>query len=147
MKGRPTKLTPQVQQKICVAISSGNYYEAACSYAGVTYKVFRDWMKRGAKAKRGIYREFRNAVKKAEADAEVRIVAQWQRHMPENWQACRDFLARRYPKRWGPKDEVTLAGKKGEPLEVVITETEYVLTTERDEPADPDGQTQEQAGN
>src|SRR5262249_57737439 len=81
--------------------AAGNYYRAACAHVGVSYKNFREWMKRGAKQRRGKFREFRNAVKKAEADAEVRMVAQWQKHMPGNWQAIRDFLGRRHPDRWG----------------------------------------------
>jgi len=31
------------------------------------------------------------------------MVAQWQAHMPENWQAIATFLERRYPDRWGRK--------------------------------------------
>src|SRR5258708_40182685 len=58
-------------------------------------------MKRGAKQRRGMFREFCNAVTKAHADAEVRMVAQWQKHMPVNWQAIRDFLSRWHPDRWG----------------------------------------------
>ncbi len=31
------------------------------------------------------------------------MVAQWQKHMPEDYRAIRDFLERRYPDRWGRK--------------------------------------------
>jgi hypothetical protein len=62
-------------------------------------------MARGEKATAGQFCDFRGAVLKADGDAEVRVVAQWQQHMPENWQACRDFLARRFPDRWGPQDK------------------------------------------
>ena len=55
------------------------------------------------KAKSGKYREFMEAIKKAEHEAEVRMVAMWQKHMPENWQAIATFLERRYPDRWGRK--------------------------------------------
>lgn len=99
--GRPTKLTPEVQEKICNAIRAGNYYEAACAYAGIGYSTFRTWMIKGEKARSGKYREFVEAIKKAEYEAEVRLVAQWQKHMPENWQAIATFLERRYPERWG----------------------------------------------
>lgn len=36
----------------------------------------------------------------AEAAAEIAVVEMWQKATPDNWQACRDFLARRYPERW-----------------------------------------------
>jgi len=31
------------------------------------------------------------------------MVALWQKHMPEDYRAIRDFLERRYPDRWGRK--------------------------------------------
>jgi len=34
----------------------------------------------------------------------VTIVAQWRKQIPENWQAARDFLARRFPEHWAPKE-------------------------------------------
>ena len=116
---RPTKLTPELQRKLCDAIAAGNYYQAACVYAGLGYRTFREWMKRGAKASRGQFRQFRQAVLKAQADAEVRIVAQWQSHMPDNWQACRDFLARRFAGRWAERTEIKHKGKVGVEMEMV----------------------------
>lgn len=41
--GRPSKLTKDVQKKIESAIAGGNYYEAACRYAGIDYQTFRNW--------------------------------------------------------------------------------------------------------
>jgi len=32
--GRPSKLTPEVQERLRQAIRAGNYYEAVCAYAG-----------------------------------------------------------------------------------------------------------------
>jgi len=34
------------------------------------------------------------------------MVAQWQKHMPEDYRAIRDFLERRYPERWGKRIDV-----------------------------------------
>ena len=48
-------------------------------------------MVKGEEAKSGKYREFMDAIKKAEYEAEVRLVAMWQKHMPENWQAKATF--------------------------------------------------------
>ena len=110
---RPTKLTPETQDKIVSAISAGNYYEAACGYAGISYSVFRDWMIAGQETKDGVrkktkgnkvFLEFLDAVEQAEAEAEVRVVAQWQKNIPNSWQAARDFLARRHPTRWMNKE-------------------------------------------
>jgi hypothetical protein len=111
--GRKDKLTAQVQDRICNAIRAGNYYEAACKYAGISRQTFWNWLERGGKARSGKFKDFYEAVKQAEAEAEVRIVAQWQKSIPESWQAARDFLARRFPERWGPKEKHELTGKDG----------------------------------
>lgn len=34
-RGRPTKLTAEVQERLTSAIRAGNFYEAACGYAGI----------------------------------------------------------------------------------------------------------------
>ena len=52
--------------------------------------------------------EFLEAVAQAEAEAEVRMIAQWQAHIPRDWRAARDFLARRYPERWRVRARVGL---------------------------------------
>ena len=104
--GRPSKLTPEVQEKICQAIRAGNYYEAASDYAGIDYSTFRRWMVKGEKAESGKYHEFCKAIKRAEHEAEVRLVAMWQKHMPDNWQAIATFLERRWPDRWGRRMDV-----------------------------------------
>lgn len=116
---RPTKLTPEAQRRISEAVAAGNYYEAAAYSAGVDYRTFRRWMERGEKSKNGLYYQFCQAIRQAEAQAEVRMVAQWQQQIPESWQAARDFLARRHPERWGPKDKHTLAGDPEHPLRLI----------------------------
>ncbi len=99
--GRPSKLTEETTKKLVKAIESGNYMKAACAYAGIDYTTFRLWMKKGEKAKSGKYFNFFHTIKRAEQVAEVKMIEQWQRHMPENWQAIATFMERRYPDRWG----------------------------------------------
>lgn len=118
-RGRRTKLTPEVQNRIVAAMKAGNYMEAVCNFAGIGTSTFYRWMERGEKAKSGRYREFWEAVKKAEAEAEVRMVAQWQAHMPENWQAIATFLERRYPDRWGRR-KLDVDMKRSGDIEVEI---------------------------
>lgn len=124
---RPSKFTPEVQQRLCDAIRAGNYYEAACGYAGVDYSNFRRWIEKGEKAKSGPYREFCEAIQKAAADAEATIVAQWRQHIPENWQAARDFLARRFPERWGQRDTLTVLKKLASDLDKMTDDELYAI--------------------
>lgn len=124
--GRPSKLTPEVKEKLISAIRMGNYYEPACAYAGVDYSTFRRWMQKGEQARSGQYREFYEEVKRAEAEAEARAVALWQKQAPEDWRAARDFLARRYPERWAARDSLRLKADAENPplLKVVLAHAE-----------------------
>jgi hypothetical protein len=72
-----------------------------CAYAGLGYTTFLTWMAKGKKARRGQFREFRGAVQEANSKAQVKIVALWHQFMATDYRACRDFLARRYPEKWG----------------------------------------------
>jgi hypothetical protein len=117
--GRPCKLTPEVQERVCAALRAGNYYEAAAACAGVTYWCLRKWMQQGKRARSGRYFQFFQAATQAEADAEATIVAQWRAQIPDNWPAARDFLARRFPDRWGPKERQEITGKGGKALDAL----------------------------
>lgn len=118
---RPSKLTPEIQKKIIEAVKAGNYYEAACAYAGVSYSTLRGWIVKGEKAKSGKYLKFLEAVRQAEAEAEARIVLQWQKAMPEDWRAAQAFLERRYPERWGKKEtRIFEGGDKDKPIKVKV---------------------------
>ncbi len=119
--GRPpwTKLTPEVQMKVCQALAAGNYMEAAATYAGVSYEAIAHWIRRGKRAGKGLHFEFWKATERAQGEAEVTVVAQWRQKIPESWQAARAFLERRFPDRWGKKTEakVELTGAGGGPIQ------------------------------
>ena len=115
---RPTKLTDSVQQRIVSAVAAANYYEAAAAYGGVDYRTLLRWMQRGEKAKDGIYRQFCQAVRQAEADSEVAIVATVRQSIPDNPRLGLDFLARRFPDRWGPKERHVVEGDAERPLTI-----------------------------
>ena len=83
--GRPTKLSPAVQSRICDALRAGNTRKAAAEYGGVTESTFYNWLERGRnprmtkknrvfKADKG-FLEFLESVTRAENEAQVRNVA------------------------------------------------------------------------
>ena len=86
-RGQPTKLTAAVQNKIVNALAAGNTRTASAAYAGIHYSTFCNWITDGEKAKSGKYFDFFDAIKKAEADAEVSNVATIKKHAADNWQA------------------------------------------------------------
>jgi hypothetical protein len=99
-RGRPSKLTKEVAERICNAVQVGNHYCAAAAYGGITYQTLREWLKKGEKQRAGEFRDFLDAMKKAEADAEIALVAAWRSSAGKNWLAAAAFLERRYPERW-----------------------------------------------
>jgi hypothetical protein len=98
---RPTKLTPQVSERILSALRAGNYRKASALSAGISEQTFHRWMKRGEEAKSGIHRDFCEAVKRAEADAEVHAVAVLRKEIAGgDWRAAIAYLERRHADGW-----------------------------------------------
>src|SRR5213080_4022208 len=97
---RPTKLTPEIQQRIVTAIRAGNYAEPAARSAGISPATYYRWLERGANEEQGIHREFHDAVRKAEADAEVHAIVLIRKEMERDWRAAIAYVERRYPDRW-----------------------------------------------
>jgi hypothetical protein len=114
---RPTKLTKEMQEKICDLIRRGNYLSTASKQAGVDRNTVRKWLDRGKASKKGMYFEFRCAVDAAIAYAEVNDVEMIRKAAAIDWRAAAWRLKHRYPQRWGKtRHEVT--GKDGGPVSV-----------------------------
>ena len=120
--GRRTKLTPETQEKIITAIRAGNYANVAAQYAGIHESTFYDWIVRGEAAKGGIYAEFAEAVKKAEADAEARHVLNITNASKKEWTASAWYLERKHSDRWGRKERREITGPGGKPVELSLVE-------------------------
>ena len=103
-RGRPSKLTKTVAAKIVEALEAGNFQEPAARAAGVSRSTFHRWMQRGADDesfnRTSIYRDFRDSVKKAEAEAEVKAVKCVIDAGETKWQAAMTWLERKFPERW-----------------------------------------------
>ena len=104
---RPSKLTPEVQERIASFLRAGAYVGQAAEAAGIGRSTLDDWMRRGESTaeKDRPYREFREAVEQARAEAETRHVALIAKASARSWQAAAWLLERQYPERWGkPSD-------------------------------------------
>lgn len=124
---RPTKLTPETSEAICRAIRAGNYREVAARHAGVGHSTLYSWLEKG-EARLEPYADFREALQKAEADAEVHAVAIVRQAMPESWQAAMTYLERKFPDRWGRRERLALTGPSGGPIqtqELVPSEADW----------------------
>lgn len=102
---RPPKLSPDIQQRIVQAISTGNTRRTAAAYAGIGERTLYTWLAR----KSGQYEQFRQAIQKAEADAEVaNVTLIRQAATGGTWQAAAWWLERMRPNDFGRKDRVKL---------------------------------------
>lgn len=112
--GRPTKLTPALQDEIVEYLKAGNYIETACAVVGVGRSTYYDWIKRANEATRqNKYTRFRDAVNKAQAWAEARLVAIISRQAEKSWTAAAWLLERRHTEKWDKnKNEPTKTDKK-----------------------------------
>jgi transposase len=112
---RPSKLTPDLAEKIANYISTGNYASVVCGLVGITETTYYSWLEKGRKAKSGKYLEFLESIKKAEAARE----AKWIKDIDgdPSWQSKAWLLERRYPERWGKKEtHVFEGGDKDKPI-------------------------------
>jgi hypothetical protein len=126
---RPTKYNETRTDAILTALRAGNTRKAAVAYAGVDYVTFLRWCER--------YASFAEAVEKAEADAEVRHVANIAKAAGEGtWTASAWWLERRRHKDWGQKARLDvvvkqLAEQTGLKEDEIVAEAERLLAGTR----------------
>lgn len=65
--GRPSKLEPEVRAKIAALIQGGMFAQDAAASMGIGVSTFYAWLDRGRRQKRGEYREFLEAIDRAQA--------------------------------------------------------------------------------
>jgi len=119
--GRPTKLTPAIQQEIATWLMGGHYVETVCNYVGIDRKTFYNWMawgKRGwAKDQKAGYTAFYFEMLRAMATAEIQAL-QAIMEGKENWQSRAWFLERREASRWNLKVINQFVGPDDGPIQV-----------------------------
>ncbi|MDP3938165.1 MAG: hypothetical protein Q8R92_08505 [Deltaproteobacteria bacterium] len=115
-RGRPTKLTPEIQDKIVEAISGGNYKEIAAEWAGIAPDTLGRWLSRA----REPYLTFRRAVLEAERTAEIRCVALIMKAAGEDAKHAEWLLERKHHERWGRKDRHEVTGANGGPIDARV---------------------------
>jgi transposase len=96
---RPTKCTENTTKRVMEAIAAGCTVEAACASAGISSSTYRDWRAQGAKGVEP-FSAFLASIKKAESEAEERLLNIINKAAPQHWQAAAWVLERRFPRRW-----------------------------------------------
>jgi hypothetical protein len=103
-------LSDELMNDLCRLIATGNFPRTACKLLGINYKKYDEWMRLGSQDgdEDDIYHRFHAQIRQAEAAAEAFAVKKWTAQLDKNYQASRDFLARRFPTRWAEKIEVNM---------------------------------------
>ena len=98
---KATKRSPQREQAILNALRLGNTRRAAAAYAEVSHETFYRWL---------ADLPFRDAVEKAEADAETRFLGQVAKAAADGtWQAAAWWLERRRNGDYARHDKLDMA--------------------------------------
>jgi hypothetical protein len=98
--GPEPELTPEIEKSILDATRIGNYIETAAAYAGVTKVVLLEWLRVGMEEESGRLHDFAEAVRRAQAEAEVRDVATITKAAQKDWRAAAWRLSQKFPDRW-----------------------------------------------
>lgn len=94
---RPTKLTPEIQDKIVNFVSQGNYRSVAAQAVGIHPDTFHTWMTK----ERQPYLRFRMAILEAEANAQRLMVScVMKAAIGGEWRAALEYLSRKFPDEW-----------------------------------------------
>jgi transposase len=113
--GRPSKLTAELQRRLCDALRAGNHLEVAARYAGISRPTLHRWLSEAREdgADPSLI-ELRAAVRKAEADAEVHAVGVVRKAIAQgDWRAALAYLERRHPQRWRRREPVAPLERRG----------------------------------
>ncbi|MFF5211036.1 hypothetical protein [Streptosporangium sp. NPDC000396] len=130
--GRPTKLTPELREKLCGHIREGNYLSTSAELCGVGRSTVNSWLAKAEAADAAPeYADFLDAVTRARAEAEALMVSvvladaqggvvvrEVTRHRPDgsvetdrqltppNGKLALEYLSRTRPEQWRPVKRV-----------------------------------------
>lgn len=138
--GRPSVLTQKLINQVSQFIFAGCYIETACAACGLSKSLYYEWLKLGRNRRQllenamsetdavkvnemvtkinmidPIYEQFSVAIEKAVVDAELRDLLRIDAAADKSWVAAAWKLERKYPERWGRKQEVRHSGEIDNP--------------------------------
>lgn len=137
MRGRPKdshspqKLTKAICDKIIDGMLKGNYVTTVCQSVGIHRSTYYAWKKKGEK---GIepYKTFYDRVMEAEAKAEMDIlnVIYTSAIDQGNWVSSAWILERKYPNRFGKREQMALQTDNEFELKISSAKSPYELGEE-----------------
>ena len=116
MSGRPSKLTPELQERICEYIAKGHTYNRACKLCNISVSVFCEWRSKGeqarSKGETDVYTEFMEAVELADVQyIEVYVNCVHDAVKDGDAKLALTILGRKLPEEFGRRDNIVLEHK------------------------------------
>ncbi len=113
-RGRKTKLTPELQERICKFIEQGFTIEQSCALAGINVATYYNWKKWGRQARSGKFFEFFKAAETSEKVAEAKFlstilkaaVGDDEKGIKSDWRAAAWYLERKNPEQWAKTEKL-----------------------------------------
>lgn len=127
----PLKLTRVVCDKICEGVRKGNYITTVCKAVGISEKTYYNWRKKGEQGFEP-YKEFYERVTEAEAQAEMDILNVIYTNAIDqgNWLSSAWILERKYPHRFGKREQMALQTDNDFKLEISTAKSPYEMGLE-----------------
>lgn len=125
MRHRGPNLTRGLVDRIAKMAARGYPDSAIARAIGIQPDTLDVWLRRGRDEARGVYGALARAWDAAQAAAETELVEEWRLHTGRDWRAAQTFLERRWPERWGVRQETKVTGK----LEADVESVNAVLAS------------------
>ena len=122
--GRKTKLSPEVQERICKSVRLGNTYECAAEAGGISKPTLFDWINRGMDGEEP-FANFYNSIKKARAEAEEYAVEIVRNAMLTTWTAAAWWLERTNPEKYGKRIQQEVSNTKGDVFKIEYVKAKH----------------------
>lgn len=99
---RPTKLSPQLQERLLKGLSTGASRQDVCAWAGVSLRSFQRWLQLGEDEDADDpYREFWRSVNRTERWVKLRLLGIVQQASATDPHLALKFLERKWPEEFG----------------------------------------------
>lgn len=138
--GRPVKLNDELIERICDLIRAGNYIEIACRSVGLSKDTYYKYLKKGndPTVQDPIYKNFTDAVLKAEAESLVEMNSKMEGFEKGSWKPLAFRLERRFGNFYGKQQRIEVNSNPLDALTSIIEQSKAALQKKDEDPEPED---------
>lgn len=117
-------MTEEVQDRVIDYLRKGHFVSAACGYAGINTRTYKDWMQKGKDhQEEGLDSQYSRFVVRAEeamAESQNRALQRIHQGMEDDWKAAAWFLERRHSSNWGKRESLRISNDDDSGFKVAL---------------------------